>query len=62
MRLLETGDRSLEESLALFQEGVELVKLCQARLDEAEGKIEELLGLKGGEPVTRPFTPPGGQS
>lgn len=39
---LEQGSLTLEESLALFQEGVELTRLCTRLLDEAERKIEVL--------------------
>jgi exodeoxyribonuclease VII small subunit len=40
---LEKGDLSLEESLALFEEGMKLSNACRGELDEAEGKIEILL-------------------
>lgn len=62
VRALEAGDRSLEESLALFQEGIALARLCQARLDEAEARIEKLLEIRDGAAVTEPFEPPGGQN
>jgi len=39
---LEEGDRPLEESLRLFEEGVGLTRQCAARLDEAERRIEIL--------------------
>lgn len=40
---LETGDLSLDNALALFQEGVALARQCGMQLDEAEAKIEKLL-------------------
>lgn len=40
---LETGDLSLDNALALFQEGVALARQCGVQLDEAEAKIEKLL-------------------
>jgi exodeoxyribonuclease VII small subunit len=40
---LEKGDLSLEESLALFEEGMKLSNACRGELDQAEGKIEVLL-------------------
>ena len=40
---LERGDLSLEESLALFEEGMKLSNSCRGELDQAEGKIEILL-------------------
>ena len=44
---LEEGDRSLEESLRLFEEGIRLTRMCAARLDEAQRRIDLL--TKGGE-------------
>ena len=43
VRLLESGSAPLDESLALFEEGVGLVKLCNARLDNAEQKVKLLV-------------------
>lgn len=40
---LESGELPLEESLALFEEGVRLSRLGGARLDEAERRVERLL-------------------
>lgn len=42
VRELERGDLSLEASLQLFQEGIELTRLCSRLLDEAERRIEKL--------------------
>lgn len=39
---LESDEISLEESLALYKEGMELTKLCQQKLDEAKQEIEEI--------------------
>ena len=39
VRALESGSAPLDESLALFEEGVGLVKLCSERLDSAEQKV-----------------------
>jgi len=41
---LETGGVPLHESLALFEEGMELLKRLQSMLEMAETRIEELLG------------------
>lgn len=40
---LEAGDLSLDESLALFQRGMELAKKCGAMLDAAELRIKQLV-------------------
>jgi exodeoxyribonuclease VII small subunit len=39
---LESGQVPLEEAIALWERGEELYKLCRARLDAAQGRIEEL--------------------
>ena len=39
---LERGDASLDEALALWERGEELLRFCLTRLETAEGKIEEL--------------------
>lgn len=48
---LEKGELPLEESLVLYEEGVKLSRLCHAKLEEAEGKIELLLKDSRGELV-----------
>lgn len=56
---LERGDLPLEESIALFEEGVKLSAASQARLDAAEKRVEELLHIDaGGNPRTAPFGAP----
>ena len=39
---LESGRASLEETLALWERGEELYRFCLAKLDAAQGKVEEL--------------------
>ena len=39
---LEGGDAALDEAIALWERGEELYRFCVARLDTAQGKIEEL--------------------
>jgi len=39
---LEQGQASLDEALALWERGEQLYALCRARLDAAQGKVEEL--------------------
>jgi exodeoxyribonuclease VII small subunit len=41
---LEEGGISLEESMLLFERGMNLVSLCQGKLDTAEQRIESLTG------------------
>ncbi len=40
---LESGEKGLDESLALFEEGVSLVRFCTERLDSAEQKVKILM-------------------
>lgn len=44
---LESGDLTLEDSLALFEEGVQLSRLGATRLDDAERRVERLLSEEG---------------
>ena len=39
---LEQGQASLDEALALWERGEELYGICRAKLDAAQGKVEEL--------------------
>jgi len=41
---LEDNDVSLEESVKKFEEGIKLVKDCQRQLQEAELKVNKLMG------------------
>jgi exodeoxyribonuclease VII small subunit len=40
---LERNDFSLEESLAKFEEGLEIGKLCKATLEKAEARVKTLV-------------------
>lgn len=51
---LEKGDLPLEQSLVLYEEGIRLSRLCHAKLEEAEGKIELLLKDARGDLVLDP--------
>jgi exodeoxyribonuclease VII small subunit len=42
VRKLEAGDHSLEDSLALYERGVQLSRFCHAKLEEVERRIEVL--------------------
>lgn len=53
---LERGDLPLEESLLLFEEGVRLSRTSQDKLDSAQKRVEELLGIdRDGKVRTAPF-------
>ena len=56
VRKLESGEASLDESIALYEQGSKLRTLCQARLDSAQARIEQIvLGADGTPSGTRPF-------
>ena len=57
VRALESGSAPLDESLALFEEGVGLVKFCNALLDGAEQKVKLLIRNPDGS-VTEGELPP----
>ena len=44
---LEKGEVPLEQSLTLFEEGMQLSGACRKELEEAEGKVEILLKQNG---------------
>ena len=42
VKLLETGETTLDESINLYKEGIELSKACHQALEEAKQTIEKL--------------------
>jgi exodeoxyribonuclease VII small subunit len=54
---METGELPLETLLARFEEGTRLVRICQAKLEEAELKIQQLEKNATGETVLKPWAP-----
>ncbi|MFC1712749.1 exodeoxyribonuclease VII small subunit [Candidatus Poribacteria bacterium] len=52
---LERGELSLEESLAAFEEGIRLSRICSKQLDAAEKKIEILIKGEDGNLKTENF-------
>ncbi|MFW6195991.1 MAG: exodeoxyribonuclease VII small subunit [Thermoplasmatota archaeon] len=43
---LERNSVPLEKAIELYSEGMELIKFCKERLDEAEGKIKKITDEK----------------
>ena len=39
---LETGKVALEESLSLYERGMQLIKICNEKLDKAEQRVSVL--------------------
>ncbi|HNS56860.1 MAG TPA: exodeoxyribonuclease VII small subunit [Smithellaceae bacterium] len=44
VKKMEAGDLPLEEALKSFEEGIKLIHFCQSKLNEAERRVELLLG------------------
>lgn len=55
---MESDDLPLETLLARFEEGTKLAQVCQAKLAEAELKIQQLEKNAAGELVLKPLTLP----
>ena len=51
VKLLERGDAPLDKSLALFEEGATLIKICGKMLDEAEQTVVRLQKDQDDEPI-----------
>ena len=54
---LDAGELNLEDSLKIFEEGIELVRLLANKLDEAEKKIETLSQAEDGSITLDEFDP-----
>ncbi|MFQ5929375.1 MAG: exodeoxyribonuclease VII small subunit [Acidobacteriota bacterium] len=54
---LEKGELALEEALKLFEEGIKISRFCNAKLDEAERKVEILLKNQKGQLTEEVFQP-----
>ena len=52
---LEGGDLTLEESLKIFEEGMNLIRFCSKKLEEAEQKVTLLIKESGGKLTQQPF-------
>jgi exodeoxyribonuclease VII small subunit len=54
---METGKLPLEDLIVRYEEGMNLVKVCQERLTNAEQKIEVIARNNAGKPVVKNFEP-----
>ena len=52
---LEAGELSLEDSIARYEEGIQLSRRLTQVLDESEKRIERLVERDGGVPTTEPM-------
>ena len=48
---LETGEATLEESIKLYERGAALRAHCEARLREAEERVEKITLAANGQPT-----------
>ncbi len=55
VRQLEAGDLTLDQSINAFEDGMKLVKECEAKLKEAKGKIEKLAKDQAGNTKVEAF-------
>lgn len=46
---LESNEKPLDETIKLFEEGLNLVKDCDAKLKQFESKVDELMKKNGEE-------------
>lgn len=54
---MESGQLPLEDLIVRYEEGMNLVKVCQERLASAEQKIEIIARNNAGKPVVKEFEP-----
>lgn len=55
VKKLESGESSLDESIALFEEAVKLVRICNERLENAEKRVRILTEGEDGTVTDHPF-------
>src|SRR3982750_4194284 len=54
---MESGQLPLEDLIVRYEEGMNLVKVCQERLASAEQKIEIIARNNAGKPEVKDFEP-----
>ena len=52
VRLLERGEAPLDQSIELYQEGDRLKRHCEARLKDAQARIEQIAFGSDGQPAS----------
>ncbi len=55
VRALEDGNTPLDRALELYEEGIELVRFCNEKLNSAEQKINILVSGKDGKITEKEF-------
>jgi len=54
---MESGKLPLEDLIVRYEEGMNLIKVCQERLTSAEQKIEIIARNNAGQPTVKDFEP-----
>ena len=55
VRGLETGSGDLDGAIEAYARGVQLKRHCEARLKDAQAKIDKIVKASGGEIATEPL-------
>jgi exodeoxyribonuclease VII small subunit len=55
VRKLEGGSLPLDDAIKLYEEAIELVRICHGRLDSAERRIRILVEGEDGSVYDKPF-------
>lgn len=55
VREMESDSMPLEDVMKNYELGTQLHKICEKRLDEAQGRIEIIRKKRNGEIITEPF-------
>ena len=55
VRLLESGELSLDESIEKYEESIKYVKICTEKLEKAEQKVKVLIQGADGSITDAPF-------
>jgi exodeoxyribonuclease VII small subunit len=55
VKRIESGELSLDESIAVFEESVRLIGICNKKIEDAEGRVRILTEQKDGSVTDAPF-------
>src|ERR1700726_3436647 len=59
---MESGKLPLEDLIVRYEEGMNLVKICQERLASAEQNLEIIARNSAGKPMVKDFEPAAGEA
>jgi len=55
VKRLEEGKSQLDDAIQSYERGAALKRHCEAKLREAQAKIDKIVGGAGGELATEPY-------